>query len=199
MRSALGNKNIKPKRMEESRSSTANSEPDSVKPYKWVAPIKTAVVGSSMLLAIALSGCGTKSESSSDAPAWDPCNAFPQSAMMELGYDYKSSTQSPGRECGWINTSTGYGPDISYLSNAAIQNGWRTKATSLIDITIGPYTGYQYRSDGVAPNFVCNIRLETKNSNVLFTIVNQNYGSEDPCPMAKHVATELAEYLPPPA
>lgn len=119
--------------------------------------------------------------------------------MEDLGFDYKSSVQAPGRECGWLNTATGYGPDIRYLTKAAVGEDWRSRAASLSHITIGKYSGYQYRTEGLDPNFVCSIRLETENSSVEFSVVNQNYGSEDPCPIALRVVTDLVDYLPPPA
>ncbi|MFI8972786.1 DUF3558 family protein [Nocardia asteroides] len=166
--------------------------------HQMVPPKFTALVFATSLTLL-LAGCNTNSDSAGEAPIWDPCDAFPASAMKELGFDYKSSVQSPGLECGWLNTATGYGPDIRYLSKGAVDEGWRSKAASLIEITIGQYSGYQYRTEGIDPNFVCSIRLQTENSSVEFSVVNQNYGAEDPCPIVLRVATDLADYLPPPA
>lgn len=119
--------------------------------------------------------------------------------MRNLGFDYKSTAQTSGRQCGWLNTKTGYGPDIQYLTKSALNDDWRSETASLTEITIGQYKGYHYRSKGVDPNFACSVRLETKNSNVVFSVVNDIHGSEDPCPLALRTAAELVDYLPPPA
>ncbi|MGS2806122.1 DUF3558 family protein [Nocardia sp. MW-W600-9] len=158
-----------------------------------------AALALATLLSVLSTGCGLTADSSGEAPHWDPCAAFPESAMGQLGFDYKSSAQAPGRECGWLNTKTGYGPDIRYLTKSALDDAWKSEVVSLSEIAIGPYSGYHYRSKGVDPNFVCSVRLKTMNSNVEFSVINQNYGAEDPCPIAIHVATELVGYLPPPA
>lgn len=158
------------------------------------------------LLAVALapallSGCNT-SESSNEAPAWDPCLAFPESVMQELGFDGRPTPQSDRRPCSWMKSGTLVWMQVRYLTKGSLAgdlrtgvgDDWRSDAISPASLNVGVYKGHLYRSKGVDPNFVCSARLETMNSNVVFAVYG---GGGDPCPIAAQVATELAGYLPP--
>jgi hypothetical protein len=157
-----------------------------------------AAVAILSLFSVILGGCDMTETSNGDSPPWDPCSAFPESVMQQLGYDYMSNVRSPGEKCGWVNSKTGYGPVVQYVTKAEIDD-WRSNTVDLTEVTIGQYSGYRYRyrSESVDPLFACTVRLETKNSNVVFRVVNQSLRNEDPCPIVAEVATALAEYLPP--
>ncbi|MFD4441449.1 DUF3558 family protein [Nocardia sp. NPDC058519] len=154
------------------------------------------------LLSMLLTGCDTTSDSSGEAPSWDPCEAFPESVMQQLGYDHKLQAKAPGRECAWSSDEANMSPSIHYFKNGVEYNvtDGRSKAVELAEVTIGPYAGYRYRSEGLDPNFVCSVLLETKNSRVLFSVYATVFGGDvDPCPVVTHIATELVGYLPLPA
>ncbi|MEV0297551.1 DUF3558 family protein [Nocardia sp. NPDC050710] len=148
------------------------------------------------MLSAMVAGCGPSKTTSGEAPQWDPCAAFPESAMQQLGFDYKSRVQSPGRKCAWVNSTTGYAPEVQYQTKARLDD-WKSETDALTEVDIGTYAGYRYRFAGVEPRFMCAVRLETENSNVVFNVINQLDGEEDPCIVATHVATALVSYLPP--
>ncbi|MBC7300196.1 MAG: DUF3558 domain-containing protein [Nocardia sp.] len=155
----------------------------------------------SALLSMFLTGCDTISDSSGGAPSWDPCEAFPDSVMQRLGYDRKLQAQVPGRECAWAGDEANMSPSISYFKDGVEYNvtDGKSKAVDLVDVAIGPYAGSRYRSEGLDPNFVCSLLLETKGSRVLFSVYAAVSGGDvDPCPIVTRIATELVDYLPPP-
>lgn len=157
-----------------------------------------------------LAGCsGGSGDRDSSAPRWDPCKAFPAAAMQHLGFDYKSTIESPGRECGWTKTSSPpHSLTVMYIADDAPGNSWpidrsrdwRSATVSLSEIEVGPYDGYRYRSKDLDPNSFCNIRLKITNSYVVFSFgTGLNPEKLDPCPLATQVANELEPYLPRPA
>ncbi|WP_253815884.1 DUF3558 family protein [Nocardia amikacinitolerans] len=131
------------------------------------------------LLSAVLTGCGPSKATSGKAPQWDPCAAFPESAMQQLGFDYKSRVQSPGIKCAWVNSTTGYAPEVQYQTDSRLDN-WKLETDALTKISIGTYAGYRYRFTGVEPQFMCAVLLETENSSVVFKVINQFAGEEDP-------------------
>ncbi|WP_330182233.1 DUF3558 domain-containing protein [Nocardia sp. NBC_01503] len=143
-------------------------------------------------------GCGRSSDTSTgEAPKWDPCSAFPESAMQDLGLDYKAlpGGQTPGMRCTWANTQTGYSVDVQYRTKNQFTD-WRTGAEDITDFTAAPYSGHTYHIQGNSHPFMCSAQLKTKNSDVVFQVTNQNYRPDDPCAFATRIATALAKYLP---
>lgn len=163
--------------------------------------LRVAVLTLAALFSIVPVGCSAAETSGGEVPQWDPCSAFPDSAMQQLGLNYKSSVQTPGKQCAWLNTKTDYGTEVQY-STSEHTDDWRAGIDTPIDTTIGQYTGYRYRSlyqdRSVDPNFICTVRLKTKNSYVVFKVINQMLREEDSCAVATDVATALVNYLPPP-
>ncbi|MFI1920560.1 DUF3558 family protein [Nocardia sp. NPDC020380] len=145
--------------------------------------------------ALVVSGCGTRNTTGDAAPPWDPCTAFPESALQDLGMNYKAQTQLHGQTCGWAKLVTGYNVNIFYRTQTDFSDWSDPEDPS--KVTIGSYDGHVYHLKGNSHPFMCAIQLATKNANVVFTVTNTNYQSEDPCAVATQVANGLEKYLPP--
>lgn len=158
--------------------------------------LRTAVIlTAATATALLVGACGARTSKSGDAPAWDPCIALPDSAVHDLGLNYKAHTEFHGQSCAWANLGSGYNLDVHYRTNSQFSD-W-TEPEDPSEVTIGSYSGHTYHVKGNSHPFMCALQLETKNANVVFTVTNTNYRDEDPCSFATRAATGLEKYLPP--
>ncbi|MFJ4654382.1 DUF3558 family protein [Nocardia sp. NPDC088792] len=155
----------------------------------------TLILAAATSTALAASGCRTSATKSDDAPAWDPCTAFPGSALQELGLDYKAKTELHGHTCGWAKLGSGYNVEVTYRTMSRFAD-W-TGPEDPSKVTVGSYDGHTYHVKGNSHPFMCALQLATKKANVVFTVTNTNYQDEDPCTFASRVANGLEKYLPP--
>ncbi|WP_373283422.1 DUF3558 family protein [Nocardia concava] len=148
-------------------------------------------------IALLSSGCGrsTDSASSAEAPKWDPCTAFPESALQGVGMTRKAKQDFPGSLCIWSGPSL-YELQVEYITKDHNAD-WKVKAEDPTDTTVGAYTGHIYHVKGNSAAFMCAVQLKTRGSDVVFTVTNSFYKDEDPCAVATRIATALQSYLPP--
>ncbi|MFJ4654381.1 DUF3558 family protein [Nocardia sp. NPDC088792] len=150
-------------------------------------------VSAAVVVALLAGGCEGKTNSTPAAPAWNPCTAFPESALQNAGLDPKTQDRIPGM-CSWSG-STHYRVDIRYLTKASGAN-WQLGHTDITSIKISPYAGHTFHDARENSNYLCGLQLETRGADVTFEVTNSLLQDEDPCAVATRIATGLKDYLP---
>lgn len=151
----------------------------------------------SAAVALLASGCGESTDPVAiDAPLWDPCAAFPDTALEAVGVDPARNTGGdlPDRRCSWVTTNN-YILAVEYITKNWGAD-WKLTAADPTEVTIGPYSGHTYYLKGEG-RYLCDIQLKTRSADVVFEVKNSSYKDEDPCAVATRIVTGLVDYLPP--
>ncbi|WP_306358306.1 MULTISPECIES: DUF3558 family protein [unclassified Nocardia] len=154
----------------------------------------SAVAAAAVAVAVLASGCGQNTDPGEAAPEWDPCTAFPESAMQSVGMERKANGGVPGAVCVWSGND--YVVSIRYLERDV---DWSLGYQDITPTTVGSYRGNIYHLEGESHPYKCGLQLETRGANVLFEVENTMYREQDPCAVATRIATGLESYLPPAA
>lgn len=153
----------------------------------------TAAVAVAVVLFVG--GCSGGTNSTTSAPKWNPCTAFPDAALQGVGMDSKPTGSVPDLRCSWAG-STGYRLDVRYMPKASGAD-WKSGTTDIAPIKINPYAGHTFHDARENSNFLCGLQLETRGADVTFEVTNSLLKDEDTCAVATRIVTGLKDYLPP--
>ncbi|WP_433600367.1 DUF3558 family protein [Nocardia sp. CA-135953] len=156
------------------------------------------MLAAALVIGVVSTGCGKDNgREPGETPKWDPCTAFPDAALSEVGLmpERKSAVQFPGETCGWVGHE--YTLNVRYTSGEQAA-GWQRVGADPKPVGVGSHRAHIYHLQGDRfPEFTCIIEIDVPEGNVVFDLRKADDIENDVCSDVTRVSSALEKYIPP--